>query len=255
MNKTETARRRDRIVVLLSTYGELSAQALSEMLEVTVQTVRSDLRSLDDAGLVRRRHGGATLIETGENIGYQPRLALSRDEKGRIGAAVARLIPDGASIALGTGTTVEAVARALTDHRDLTVATNNLHAVLALHGAPQVSILLAGGKVRMRDLDLIGSESVAFFSGLRFDYTVFSVGGVSEGGDLMDFNLDEINIRKALCAAGRTRILVFDHTKIGRPAPLGWGVLRDSDLVVCGGDLPPALQAAASAGGARVIMV
>lgn len=255
MTQTETARRRDRIVNLLSTYGELSATALSDMLGVTVQTLRSDLRALDDARVVRRRHGGAMLASATENISYQPRLAVSRDEKDRIGTAVAGLIPDGASLALGTGTTVEAVARSLTGHARLTVATNNIHAVLALRSAQDISLLLAGGKVRLRDLDLIGAESAEFFAGLRLEYTIFSVGGLSPTGDLLDFNLDEIRARKAIAAAGQQRILVIDHAKIGRPAPHAWGRLQEIDLVVCGGTLPPELKADATAWGAQVIEV
>ena len=112
MTTDEGARRRDQIVNLLSAYGELSAKAMADMLAVTVQTVRADLRALDDAAVVRRRHGSARLAVPAENIGYLPRMSVSRSEKDRIGAAVAGLLPDGASVALGTGTTVEAVARA-----------------------------------------------------------------------------------------------------------------------------------------------
>jgi len=255
MQNSEAARRRDRIVNLLSTYGELSAAALSEMLDVSVQTLRADLRVLDESRVVRRRHGGATLAEAGENISYQPRLAVSRDEKNRIGAAVARLIPNGATVALGTGTTVEAVARALTGHEGLTVATNNIHVVLALRAAERVTVLLAGGKVRLRDLDFIGAESCEFFEGLRFDHAIFSVGGVSEEGDLLDFNLDEIRARQAITGAARERTLVVDHAKIGRPAPHRWSRIQALERVVCGGTLPDELRMSVTEGGCAVLEV
>ncbi|CUH65067.1 Glycerol-3-phosphate regulon repressor [Thalassovita gelatinovora] len=245
MEKSDSARRRDHIVNLLSSYGELSATALSEMLDVTVQTLRADLRALDEARIVRRRHGGATLTSASENISYQPRLAVSRDEKNRIGAAVAALIPNGATVALGTGTTVEAVARALTGHEGLTVATNNIHVVLALRTAERITVLLAGGEVRLRDLDFIGAESLEFFAGLKFDHAIFSVGGVSENGDLLDFNLDEIRARQAITACAGTRTLVVDHAKIGRQAPHSWGRLQELERVVCGGIFPSALKQAA----------
>lgn len=244
MNTLETARRRDRIVNLLSSYGELSAAALSDMLDVTVQTLRADLRVLDEARLVRRRHGGAMLATAGENIDYHPRLAASRDEKARIGAATAKLIPNGATVALGTGTTVEAVARALVGHEGLTVATNNIHVVMALRMAEDITIMLAGGKIRLRDLDFIGAESSEFFAGLQFDHAVFSVGGVSSNGDLLDFNLDEIRARQAIFSCAAERILVIDHTKCGRKAPHRWSHLNALDRVICGGRLPATLHKA-----------
>ena len=253
MEKTDTERRRDHIVNLLSSHGDLSAGALAEMLDVTVQTVRADLRMLDEARIVRRRHGVATLNVASENIGYHPRLDVSRDEKSRIAAAVAALIPHGATIALGTGTTVEAVARALTGHKGLTVATNNIHVVLALRMAERATILLAGGEVRLRDLDMIGAESMEFFDGLSFDHAVFSVGGITEEGALLDFNLGEIRARKAIGAAARERTLVVDHAKIGREAPYRWGEMQALERAVCGGPMPPALKAAGAAAGCEVI--
>ncbi|MBE9639665.1 DeoR/GlpR transcriptional regulator [Salipiger pacificus] len=253
MSQSDLDRRRDRIVTLLSTYGELSAQAMSDMLGVTVQTLRADLRALDDARVVRRRHGGASLVSVSENISYHPRQAVSKTEKARIGAVVAGLLPDGATVALGTGTTVEAVARALAGHEKLTVATNSLHAVMALQAAPGATVFLAGGKLRMRDLDLIGAESAEFFASMRLDHAVFSVGGISEDGALLDFNLDEIRARKAISAAGAQRILVVDHVKVHRPAPHAWGTIADVDLIVCGGHLPEPLRDKAARTGTRII--
>ncbi|SLN41386.1 Glycerol-3-phosphate regulon repressor [Aquimixticola soesokkakensis] len=245
MSITETARRRDRIVNLLSSYGELSTTALSDMLDVTVQTLRADLRALDEARMVRRRHGGVTLATASENIDYQPRLTASRDEKARIGLKMAQIIPHGATVAMGTGTTVEAVARALVGHKDLTVATNNIHVVMALRLAAGIKITLAGGNVRLRDMDFIGAESAEFFAGLRFEHAIFSVGGISAQGDLLDFNLDEIRARKAIFACAQERTLVMDHAKIGRDAPHRWGQLHEVERVICGGTLSGALQEAA----------
>lgn len=238
MKHTDVARRHDRILSLLASHASLSAAALAELLDVTVQTVRTDLRQLDEEGSIRRRHGAAHLVTPGDNIGYQPRQALSRDEKARIGAAVAQIIPPGASVALGTGTTVEAVARALSRHEGLTVFTNSIHAVLALHLAPRVAVSLAGGAVRLRDLDFIGSESVEFFARVRADFAVFSVGGIGPGGDLLDFNMEEVRARRAIFDCARHRILVADGSKIARAAPHAHGRLWAADTVVCGGDLP-----------------
>ncbi|SIO30128.1 DeoR/GlpR family DNA-binding transcription regulator [Vannielia litorea] len=255
MKASEAARRRDRIVNLLSSYGELSANALSDMLGVSVQTLRADLRALDEARIVRRRHGGASLATSSENIDYQPRQETSRDEKARIGAAVAGIVPNGATLALGTGTTVEAVARALVGHEGLTVATNNIHVVLALRMARRISVLLAGGKVRLRDLDFIGAESAEFFAGLRFDFAVFSVGGLSGDGRLLDFNLEEVRARKAITAAGRRRVLVVDQTKLDRDIPFACGALTDLDTIVCGGQLPAALRQKVQAAGCELLEV
>lgn len=255
MSVSDLARRRDRIVNLLSIHGTLSATELSQRLEVSVQTIRTDLRELDEQGLVRRRHGEASLSPSGENIGYQPRLAISRDEKARIGQAVAGLIPDGARIALGTGTTAEEVARALVTRENLFVATNNIHAVLALRTAPGITVHLAGGKVRLRDLDIIGAESQEFFGQFRLDLAVFSCGGLATEGDVMDFNAEEIRARRAIASCAAQTVLILDSTKIGRPAPLRHGQIWDYGTVVHGGTMPEAVSAACAEAGCRLISV
>lgn len=238
MKSTEIARRHDRILSLLASHASLSAAALADLLSVTVQTIRSDLRMLDDEGAIRRRHGSARLPTAGEAAGCQPAIEAARDEAARIARAVAGIIPPGASVALGAGATVEACARALARHPGLAVFTNSIHAALALRLAPGVTVSLAGGTVRLRDLDCIGPESVEFFARLRPDFAVFGVGGISAAGDMLDFSIEEVRARRAIFDCARHRILVADQSRLGRPAPHAHGKIWSADTVVCGRDLP-----------------
>lgn len=108
--RRDVTQRRDQIIALLSESDALSAAELSGELAVSVQTIRADLRDLGEAGLVQRRNGNVRLRQQSENIGYLPREGIARQEKQRIALAVKNLIPDGARVALGTGTTVETCA-------------------------------------------------------------------------------------------------------------------------------------------------
>lgn len=253
MEMTESERRRNAIVALLTRHGELPVTALVEEMSVSAQTIRSDLRALDEARVVRRRHGAVRLNNQHENLGYQPRQKIASDEKARIAGIVAAQIPDGATVALGAGTTVEAVAHALAGHKRLTVATNNLHVALALRGSAEVTVLIAGGQLRPGDLDVIGPDSLAFFGGLNFDHAVFSVGGLSDAGVLLDFTPDEIQARRAIMSCARSRTLVLDHTKIGRAAPFSWGDVSSLERIVCGGDLPADVARMALEAGCEVL--
>ena len=87
----EVTQRRDEIIALLSKSETLSAIELSSELAVSVQTIRADLRDLDEAGLVQRRNGNARLRQQSENIGYLPRESIARQEKQRIALAVKSL--------------------------------------------------------------------------------------------------------------------------------------------------------------------
>lgn len=232
--RRDVNQRRDQIIALLSESDALSATELSSELAVSVQTIRADLRDLDEAGLVQRRNGNVRLRQQSENIGYLPREGIARQEKQRIALAVKNLIPDGARVALGTGTTVETCARFLASHKDLFVASNSIHAVCALQQAPGVAVELAGGTVRIRDLDMIGAPALEFFANYRLDYAIFSCGGLSEGGRVMDYNADEVTARKAIANCAKKRILVMDSTKNGLDLACQTGHVWDVDVIVSG---------------------
>jgi len=256
MRRSELTRRRDEIIGLLCELGDLSAADLAARLDVSVQTIRTDLRDLDEAALVQRRNGVVRLRQQSENIGYAPRISVARSEKQQIAMAVRDLVEDGARLALGTGTTVEACARMLAaSRRDLFVATNNIHAVIALQGAPGAVVSLAGGTVRLRDLDLIGTASRDFFADYLVDTAIFSCGGLSARGEVLDFNTDEIAARVSVAGCARRRVLVVDGAKLGRDLPCRKHGLWDYDVVVTGARIPPAVLTRCRSAGCQVIRV
>lgn len=232
MRREDLNRRRDQIIALLAANGELTATDLAKRLDVSVQTIRTDLRDLDEASLVQRRSGIVRLRQQSENIGYSPRMSISRLEKQHIALAVKNLVDNGARVALGTGTTVELCANMLATKEDLFVATNNIHAVLALQLAPKAVVMIAGGTVRLRDLDMIGSASSDFFDNYRVDVAIFSCGGVSKSGEVLDYNSEEVAARKAIVDCAQETILVFDSEKYGRDLPCRLHNVWDYDKIV-----------------------
>ena len=237
--------RRSAIVALVTERGELSIDALSHHFGVSLQTVRSDLRDLTAQGLLLRRHGMVATFAR-ENIGYQQREIVNINGKRWIGERVARLLCDAQSCFLGTGTTVEMVARALPGTTSLSAFTNNLHAALPLSQLTGCELTVAGGRIRKRDLDIIGSDALTFFSRYRVDIGVVSVGGIGESGDLYDFNDEEVVARQALIASADMTVLVVDSTKFGRTALCRNGCISDFDYVVSDRE-PTAQQQAAIA--------
>ncbi|WP_372885685.1 DeoR/GlpR family DNA-binding transcription regulator, partial [Shimia sp.] len=103
--------------------GRVTVEGLAAHFDVTVQTIRRDLKDLANAGKLERVHGGAVLPSGVANIVYEERRRLNETAKKRIAQACAGTIPDGASVFLNIGTTTEAVARALLGHRRLMVVT------------------------------------------------------------------------------------------------------------------------------------
>lgn len=253
MRRKILSQRHDKIIALLADAGVLSAHQLSQQLGVSVQTIRTDLRDLDAAALVQRKNGAVRLRNL-ENIAYAPRLDASSSEKKRIAVAIASLIGDGARIALGTGTTVEHCARELAGLQDLFVVTNSIHAVMALQHAPRAVIELAGGTVRLRDLDVINTTVRDFFAGFRMDYAIFSCGGLSKSGDIVDYNSDEITARTSVSDCAKQKILVVDSAKYGRDLPCVMHQIWDYDVVVTEAELSKEIRQKCRQAGCRIIV-
>jgi len=92
--------------------GAVSVERLAERLGVTLQTVRRDVQRLAEAGLVARFHGGVSVpAKVSSADAWRQRQNQRAEAKERIAQAVVAAIPDGSSLMLGVGTTVEAVAR------------------------------------------------------------------------------------------------------------------------------------------------
>ena len=232
--------------------GFQSIEALAGQFGVTPQTIRRDVNQLCDRGLLRRRHGGVELPPLESNLAYSDRKVMNLEAKRRIAALVARQIPDGASISLGIGTTPEQVARALLDHSNLVVVTNNLNAAVALAANPTAEIVVAGGRLRNLDLDVMGGDTPQFFERFRVDYAIFGVGAVDADGSLLDFHLDEVRVRMAMAANCRQRFLVLDHSKFGRAASVRGGRLDEVSALFTDRQVPPAATATLAAAGVAV---
>ncbi|OUJ12720.1 DeoR/GlpR family DNA-binding transcription regulator [Acetobacter okinawensis] len=209
-------RRRRHILQLVNQHGYVASEELARELGVTVQTVRRDVNIMAGQGLLARHHGGASTLSPAENIAYSDRQILHLQEKEAIGRDAASAIPDGASLFINIGTTTEAFARSLRTHRALRVITNNIHVATLLAPAPQCSLIITGGSVRLRDGGIVGPAAAAMIEQYRADFGVIGISGIDADGTLLDFDADEINAAQAIMRNARTVFLLADHTKFLR---------------------------------------
>jgi len=222
-------------------YGKIRATPLAIQLGVAVQTVRRDLRKLCDAGLLERVHGGAVLSSGVRNVGYDDRRSLNRGAKARIGEKAASLIPNSASLFLNIGTTTEAVARELSDHRDLMVVTNNLNVATILSAMPSCKVVVAGGNLRQSDGGLVGDLAALAIERFKVDIAVIGCSAIDPSGDLLDFDPEEVRVSQQILSSSRSTMVVADQTKFTRSAPVRIGTLAAVDRLVTNAPPPTPL--------------
>ena len=224
--------RREQITSLVLERGAISVEALSELLDVSTQTISRDIDKLCDGELLTRRHGRIELSVQQLNTPFDQRVETNLASKRQIGEAAAALIPDGSTVFISIGSTPLSVAHALRRRKGLTIITNNLSAALSLSSEITNRIILPGGELRLPDRDILGEDVLDFFSRYRAEFGIFGVAGVSEDGSLLDFHISEVRVRELIRKNSRLSMLVLDQTKFGRLAPAAGENIKDLDKIV-----------------------
>jgi DeoR family glycerol-3-phosphate regulon repressor len=224
--------RQEEILALARVSGRVLVDDLATRLDVTPQTIRKDLNDLCERGFLSRVHGGAIVTSGVSNLAYDARRFVALTEKQAIGMATARRIPNRASLFINIGTTTEEVAKALINHDDLLVVTNNLNVATLLYPNPRVEVIIAGGPVRRLDGAVVGEAVVQFIQQFKVDYAIIGVSAIDQDGALLDFDYREVRVSRAIIENARQVILVADRLKFERKAPVRLGHLADVDLFV-----------------------
>lgn len=223
--------RQSEILEIARAEGRVVVEDLAARLNVTLQTIRRDLAELAEAGHLDRVHGGAVARTGVTNIAWESRRKMNDKAKARIARACAAHIPDNSSLILNIGTTTEAVARALLQHQNITVVTNNMNVANILAANPACEVVLAGGTLRRSDGGLVGELTTQFLAQFKVDFAVIGCSAVDGDGDILDYDLAEVRVSKAILKQARRAFLVTDHSKFQRSAPARLASLADLDAV------------------------
>jgi DeoR family fructose operon transcriptional repressor len=225
--------RQQEILQLARAQGRVDVAGLAEAFELTAETIRRDLTTLERAGVLRRVHGGAIPVE---RIGFEPALA-ARDavltaEKERIAKAALAELPDEGGIILDAGTTTARLAQALPADRELTVVVNS-PAIAAIVGPrPNLNVLLLGGRVRGKTLATVDDWALRPLADVYVDVAFMGTNGCSVERGLTTPDPAEAAVKRAMMRAARRSVLLADHTKIGNDYLARFGTLADIDLII-----------------------
>ncbi|MFF3417914.1 DeoR/GlpR family DNA-binding transcription regulator [Streptomyces sp. NPDC002698] len=212
-----TAEERQREIVRAARRtGSVDVTELAGELGVAKETVRRDLRTLEDHGLVRRTHGGAYPVES---AGFETTLAFRTTshvpEKRRIAAAAAELARDAETVFVDEGFTPQLIAEALPRDRPLTVVTASLATAGALAEADSTSVLLLGGRVRPGTLATVDHWTTKMLAGFVIDLAFIGANGISREHGLTTPDPAVSEVKAQAIRASRRTVFAGVHTKFG----------------------------------------
>ncbi len=241
------SQRQRKILTVIEAQQRVRVEDLATRFATSPQTIRKDLQALAELHHVVRFHGGAAMVGGVEYTSPAQRLTDAMPAKQAIGAAVAGRIPQTCAMFLNAGTTTAQAARLLSGHQQLRIITDNVDLASEIRAFPGVEVIVPGGALRRSDGAILGAEAVDYLRQFRVDFALIGAAAVAEDGTLLDYDLAEVQVCRAMMTHARHVILAIDSSKFGRSAPVKLGNLSDLHTIVTDAAPQPWIQTACAA--------
>ncbi len=232
------------IMEMLFTNKSVTVAQLSKEFDKSAGMIRLDLAELESRGLISRTHGGAILVNDStddlfleKNI-LQLRVESKKEEKTRIGKAVAELIHDGDSILIDGGTTTYFVAKELHKKRNLKIITTSMLLFPILWDIPDATIYLTGGVVHREFEDTYGDITLETIKRFKPEYTIMGVDGVSIANGFTTTDPSMAMVKRQMVAVSKNLIIVADSSKFGKVCLLSIADMQQTSVIVTDNNLP-----------------
>jgi DeoR family glycerol-3-phosphate regulon repressor len=210
------SKRHAEILRLVGEEGTITIADLASRLDVSLETVRRDVKPLTRDGSVLKMHGAVGLPSFVGEAPFERRMRENADAKRAIARVLAATIRDGESVMLDTGTTTSFLARELIGHRRLTVVTNSSDIARTLATVNGNKVYMAGGELRSDSGAAFGMSAIEFVNRFSVTHSVVTTGAIDALRGVMDYDLDEAEFARTVLTRGARRVVLTDHAKFGR---------------------------------------
>ena len=233
------AERHRFILEELDKAGFVTVSDLAKAMDVTMVTVRKDLKVLEDKGLLYRSHGSATSVSPYvSDRSVQVKKLEQVEEKSKIAEKALAYIEDQEAIIIGSGTTVVALAQAIPRNKPLTVLTAAMNVTLDLMDMQDVELVQLGGVVRKSSSSVVGHYAEEMLQSFACSKLFLSVDGISLEHGLTTSNMMEAHLNAQMIQSVQKTIILADSRKFGRK---GFGKiceLEDIDVIITDSGIP-----------------
>ncbi|HIH0446217.1 TPA: DeoR/GlpR family DNA-binding transcription regulator [Vibrio cholerae] len=204
--------RRKVIYEELVTEGSVHVGDLAGKYSVTYETIRKDLSFLEKQGLLVKTHGGATLKQGAIEYPFQVREKENIDLKKSIAKRALEVIPQNASMIIGTGSTTLELAKLLSLKEGYKIFTDSLPvATVLLQSDNQVFML--GGELRKKSSSCFGGWTVSMLQDIHVDLCFLGTDGFSNFDGPTTPSSSDAFIDQTIIAQSKKRFILGDYTK------------------------------------------
>lgn len=208
--------RKNKIKDILNEKKSITVTELATIFEVTEETIRRDLKVLEDEGFLTRAYGGAFIQSGSENnVDISIRQVAYTDSKHAIARACKKLIHNGDSIFLDPSTTAFFIAKEISDMK-LTVVTNSMLVVNQLSSCQNIRLVTVGGTFSKDHKAFLGSIACNQMENLYVDKAFISARSVSIENGVTDSAEELSTLRKIVISRSNESYLAADYSKFNK---------------------------------------
>ena len=194
----------------------VTVNELAKLIFASEATVRRELTEMQNEGIVRRTHGGASISQiTQDESAYSARDRMMKPQKRAIAAECAKRIGEGSSVFLDSSSTVGSIIPFLAEKKNLSVLTNGIRTALEISRFGNIEVFVIGGKLLPNSNSIIGATTLSSLKNFCFDFAVLSASGLNESGVFTDFNAEQSELKKAAAAEAVKTFILVDSSKVG----------------------------------------
>ena len=238
--KKKKEQRLVQIRQILEERGTVRTRELAEMLEVTPETLRTDLDFLESQNLIEREHGIARLQMQSKEVPLEWRRSENLGEKTRVARRALEEVKDGDVVFVDAGSTLLTALDTLSSRRDLTIVVNSLPAADTCLRMGFHCVFIGGEMMRS------GQHTYGFFAEdmidhIRIDVAIMGTTGIQGADGFCVYNLNEVGVRRHIIRQSQKLVVMMDAHKLEQPGYCRFCTFREPDLLVTN-PLTPALK-------------
>ncbi|MBQ8214240.1 MAG: DeoR/GlpR transcriptional regulator [Clostridia bacterium] len=209
--------REEQILKILNEYENIPLITLSEMLFVSLPTLRRDLIKLEKKGLIVKKHGSVSLIKypADTQIAFSLRAEEQNASKHLMAKRAVALIKDGSTIMLDAATSTYFIVPYLTEFKNIIVITSGAKTALLL-AQYEIPNICTGGKMINKSFSYVGNDAIETVMRYNADVVFVSCRGLALDGRVSDNSIEENEVRRAMLRRSRKKVLLCDGQKIGK---------------------------------------
>jgi DeoR family transcriptional regulator of aga operon len=254
-------RSEQRLIAILESLEKnehVSTKALSDELQVTQVTVRSDLKLLENQGKIVRVFGGALVANRIPETAHEQRSEVDHYAKVAIANKAAELLGSQMTVVLDVGTSTFELAKQISSDsalHSMTIVTNGLQIALALEKAiPRNDVVVTGGLLRPIQHSLVHSGATEVIERFRSSYCFIGCDGIDPVGGATTTNLPEADLKEAMRKNADRSVLLAAGSKLGKIANVKINEISAFDTLITSEDADPKIIEALRAQGLEVIV-